>query len=69
VVEDALASLLLALDPLPAVAHRAGAREVLAGKHVGMPADKLGMDSTRYLLEIPRVFFLERQRKEENLEQ
>src|SRR5207248_2184735 len=69
VVEDAFASLLLPLDLLPVPAHSAGTIGDYVVEDVRMTSHKLRVHIPCHGFEISLVFFLERQRQENDLEE
>jgi hypothetical protein len=69
VVEDPCASLLVALDPLPVLAHPAGRVRFGVAEDVRMPTHELLVDRTRDGGEIARAPLLEQQCEEVDLEE
>ena len=69
VVEDALAPFLLALDPLPVLAHAPGGPRLGVAEDVWMTLDELRVDGPRDVLEIAGAALREEQREEVDLEE
>src|SRR5262245_18359943 len=68
-VEDALALLLLYLQPLPVLADAAGSLRFGRAEDVWMARDELGVDSLRDRLEVAGAALVEEERKEVDLEE
>ena len=68
-VEDALALLLLDLQPLPVLAHAAGGLRLRVAEDVRMARDELRVDRARDGLEVARAALGQQQREEVRLEQ
>jgi hypothetical protein len=69
VVEDALAALLLDLDPLPFRADTIGGFRLDVAEHVGMPPHELLVHAACHLREVACSSLLEQQREEVDLEE
>ena len=69
VVEDALALLLLDLQPLPVLAHAAGGLRLRVAEDVRMARDELRVDRARDGLEVAGAALGEQQREEVGLEE
>ena len=68
-MEDAGTALLLALDPLPVLAHAAGRLGLDLTEDVRVARDELGVDTARSRLEAAGAALLEQQREEVRLKQ
>ena len=69
VVEDALAPLLLDLDPLPVRAHAVGGPGLDVAEDVRVPAHELRVHAAGHLREVAGATLLEQQREEVDLEE
>ena len=68
-MEDALASLLVRLDPVPVGADAARGARLDVAEHVRVAPDELLVDRARHVLEIAGALFGEEQREEVDLEE
>ncbi len=68
-MEDALAPLLVPLDPLPVLAHTSSRLRLDVTEYVWMPAHELLVDVPRHRLQVALALLLEQQREEVDLEE